>query len=689
MSVRLWLCDLCYTQQIVSAEVMPMAVGGIATFCEAQLDFPSEVRVFKYPERLIEALDEGPPAIIGFSNYCWNLELSYRFAQLIKRRYPDTVVIMGGPNYPIDEPSQAQFLRDYPAIDFYIVKEGEAPVGQLVKALMAHDFDVDAVKNLELGSTHGITEDGRFVAGSYADRLTDLTVIPSPYVTGKMDEFFDGVLMPILQTNRGCPFTCTFCTEGIGYFNKIYSNSTEKIAAEIDYIGRKMFESRTSNGRNDLFIADSNFGMLKDDLETCRQLARAQEKYSWPEYIKVATGKNRKERVLEASRILNGSLSLSGSVQSLDPGVLSNIKRGNINATQLMDLAIEATEIGANSYAEAILALPGDTAEKHLKTIETLIDAGFTNVYMFQLMLLPGTELFTPEVRDQYDMHSQFRVLPRCFGNYVVGSEHVVTAEIEEIVTSLNTLPFGDYLYCRRFNLMVTIFYNDAVFQGLLKLLQHLDISRYAWIKMIFDHDFVGSLAQTIDSFCRETSEELWDSKDDLAAFTSKPENMEKYLNNELGANLLYKYQAIAITNHLSELAEVARGSILELLAERGKLNPQVEGFVDDILTYEVLRKIDLFNKDYASRFATLRFDIPGFLLAPVDSPISEFVFKEPRDYQFVLHKEQIDIIERSLNTYGQTNVGMTRILARVHIKTLVRHASLVPDVTTEFLMNR
>jgi len=681
MSFKVWLADLCYTQQIVSAEVMPMAVGGIATFCESHLHPTPTTQVFKYPERLIAALEQGPPEIIGFSNYCWNCELSYGFAELFKQKYPATVVVMGGPNYPIDLPSQEQFMRAYPAVDFYVMKEGEVAFTRLVESLKAHDFDVDAVKSLELGGVHGITKDGRFVAPPLVDRLTDLTEIPSPYVTGKLDEFYDGTLMPILQTNRGCPFTCTFCTEAIGYFNKIYSSSRDKVTAEIDYIGRKMAESRALGGRNDLFIADSNFGMLKADLETCHQIARARKLYNWPEYVKVATGKNKKERVLEASRIIDGSLSLSGSVQSLDPEVLANIKRGNINAQQLMDLALEADQIGANSYAEVILALPGDTKEKHLRTVEMLIDAGFTNIYMFQLMLLPGTELFTPEDRKRYDMRTHYRVLPRCFGNYSVGDERVVTAEIEEIVTSLNTLPFEEYLYCRRFNLMVTIFYNDAVFQGLLKLLRHLKISRHTWIKAIFDYRFTGELAQTIDSFIRETQEELWESRDALVSFTRKPENIEKYINDELGANLLFKYQALATNEHLRDLAEVARASILQVIADQGILTPQIEAFVHDILTYEVLRRVDVFKGDYSPRSAKLRHDIAKFLVVPDDRPLSEFVFTVPRECRFVAEKDQVDIIERSLNTYGRSTVGMTRILARVHIKAVLRRTHWVHNV--------
>ena len=68
-SNSVWLCDLTYTQQTIASDTMPMAVAGIATYAEAQLDWLSEVRIFKYPEKLISSINEyGVPKIIGFSN---------------------------------------------------------------------------------------------------------------------------------------------------------------------------------------------------------------------------------------------------------------------------------------------------------------------------------------------------------------------------------------------------------------------------------------------------------------------------------------------------------------------------------------------------------------------------------------------------------------------------------------------
>ena len=138
MSINVWLCDLTYTQQVVSSEVMPAAIGEIATYCESQISLPSAIRLFKYPEKLINALRTEQPKVIGFSNYVWNLELSYRFAEVIKAKFPRTIVVMGGPNFPLSKEHQESFLRSRPAIDFYIEKEGEVPFCDLIRCLMEH-----------------------------------------------------------------------------------------------------------------------------------------------------------------------------------------------------------------------------------------------------------------------------------------------------------------------------------------------------------------------------------------------------------------------------------------------------------------------------------------------------------------------------------------------------------------------
>ena len=137
MSAVIFLCDLTYTQQTIASDVMPAAVGCLATYAEQELGDAVAFSIFKFPEDLVAALDGGArPAAICFSNYCWNEDLGTQFAATIKKHLPSVVTIFGGPNYPTARSEQERFLKSYPQIDFYVAKEGEVAFSKLIKALI-------------------------------------------------------------------------------------------------------------------------------------------------------------------------------------------------------------------------------------------------------------------------------------------------------------------------------------------------------------------------------------------------------------------------------------------------------------------------------------------------------------------------------------------------------------------------
>ena len=62
-----------------------------------------------------------------------------------------------------------------------------------------------------------------------------------------------------------CPFTCTYCAWGDDWLRASNRFSIERVIAEIDYIANKFKKKKEFNGY--LYLADSNFGMHKRDLE--------------------------------------------------------------------------------------------------------------------------------------------------------------------------------------------------------------------------------------------------------------------------------------------------------------------------------------------------------------------------------------------------------------------------------------
>ena len=100
-SPHVWLADLTYTQQTISSDIMPAAIGGIATYTKRHLGDSAVIRIFKFPEKLAAALERGPvPQVIGFSNYAWNRDLSAKFARVINTHHPRVVTVIGGRSTP-------------------------------------------------------------------------------------------------------------------------------------------------------------------------------------------------------------------------------------------------------------------------------------------------------------------------------------------------------------------------------------------------------------------------------------------------------------------------------------------------------------------------------------------------------------------------------------------------------------
>ena len=681
--IKIWLVDPTYTQQQISSESMPSAIGGIATFTEKHLKLKNPIRIFKYPEKLAMALENEIPNVIGFSNYMWNSELSLALARRIKEYAADTIVVMGGPNYPVVASEQEIFLRNHPEIDFHIKGEGEVAFANLMAELIRSNMKKSNLKS-ELPSVHYISHDNKAMITSSVERIKDLTEIPSPYLEGKMDEFFDGKLQPVIQTTRGCPFGCTFCVEGMSYYTKVYRNKQDKTKSELNYIGSKMQQVRNKGGRNDLWLVDSNFGMYNEDLETCKSIADCQEKYHWPEYIQCDTGKNNKPRVLSAARLVKGAIRLSGSVQTLDDNVLKNIKRSNISGDSLMQLAIEAAEIDADSRSEIILGLPGESLKSHFQTINTIIDARFNHVNTYQLMMLPGTEIDSPITRDQFEMKTRFRILPRCFGYYNILGKQIIAAEIEEVCISTNTLSFEDYVKCRKMHLLIHIYHNDGLFETALKFIKFLKLSPYRWLELLFDEKMDGGVKELFEKYEQDTRQELWMKREELVQNIQNPGTVDSYISGDLGYNLLFVHKAVAMSRFVPELKKFAKLTLGKLLSENNKDTQENMDFLDDVLSYDASCISNIFENLDKTPQITLHYNVQKFVIEK-EIQISKLHLKNATTMNFILDKKQLDIIKRSLELYTSSDIGVSRILTKVFVKKILRTGMLDNDSPKEF----
>lgn len=664
----IWLCDLTHSYQTIATNCMPLNVGVLATYYMRYSAHRANFRLFKYVHKMRELCAKGStPSIVGFANFIMNQSLNLKIAERLKRQNPDIVVIFGGHNFPLEEEGQYEFLKKNPWVDFYVMYEGEIAFKEITDQLIKHDFNVGKVKESKIGNTVSLLDDKLLVGGSLP--RVDLAETDSPYLAGLMDEFFED-FKPIVEFDRGCPFSCTFCSMSTERWSKVLRRRVEDVAEELDYIARRVDKGV------ELVTADSNFGMYQHSIDYSKELAKIQDQYNWPNYITVATGKNLPHRIIESAKILKGAPITTVAVQSTDDEVLENIKRSNIKTDKMLEFAKEAVNISTSLvYSDVILALPGDSTRKHLKTIRDVMGIGLETVISHTLSLLDGTELAKREEREKYQMITRFRVMPRCFGKYEwLDKEEFIATEVDEICVGNTTLSFEDYQQCRRFHLTMELFFNDKILRELYEIMEHFEVHPFDFLYRI--HEIVpdSNLEHKYKKFQKDVVEELWTDREELIRFSKIPGHIEKFKSGEYGRNLIISNKCDILLNHFDDLLGVAfdaaRQVIEEKLKERDRLEDYepISRFLEQLKTFIYFKKGHFLDKDKCFEGS---FDYNFERLKEHFS--NGFAPTQSRKLKFFHDDQQRQMIDYQKNKVGESLAALSKIVAQVSIKKFFR----------------
>jgi radical SAM superfamily enzyme YgiQ (UPF0313 family) len=637
-------------------------------------------RLFVYPDKLWDAMRNAPPDILMVSNYMWCEALSFHFARLMKKLRPETLVVMGGPNIPVDECRQIDFVREHPEIDLYVLGEGDFLAAEVAKHWIDSGMDFKKFGNRAIPSCVYRRPDGSVHLEKMWDRHKEIDEIPSPWLTGIQDEFFDGRLAPLMETNRGCPFTCTYCVQGTRWYTKVHNFSVERIREEIFYVARKIKELSPNMGT--LRIADSNYGMFERDIEISGYLGETQKEYGWPIYIDATTGKNRADRIIKSVEKVSGALVLYQAVQSLDENVLKNVKRQTIKLEAYEQLQVHMRGRGLRSNSDLILGLPGETLETHMTGIRKLLDAGVSQVTNFQLMLLKGSELESLESRNMFDFKSMFRVLPKNFGIY--GGERVF--DVEEVVVSTDTLSFEDYVRARKHALASVAFWHDDDFLEAVKFAEKCGVKRSDWLFAIVPEmeAETGAIREYLKAFEKETRGELFPTREACIEFYMQDENWEKLTRSEIGDNLMHKYQAIACFRLWKEICALAMRVTKRLIMEKGAHHqiPNFEDFWSDFSTYMFHQHAhgQTAEEILASSGAALAYDIDRWIEEGMSTDVSLYRHSEAAEYTFSLTPEAHRGLASALATWSAEIKGLTKMMKRIRVLWLARQCRRTND---------
>jgi radical SAM superfamily enzyme YgiQ (UPF0313 family) len=668
--MRIYLADLGHNQLTLSSDVYPLGIANLSTWLRARLraGSPPEVSIYREPEDLKRAFDQAPPDVLGLSNYAWNHELSRTFARYAKKRHPATLTAMGGPHYPLTVDEQDGFVRENTEIDVFVngpTYEGEQAFCNLIQRLVDGGCSLEALGSDPVdGNTWLERKSGRIIRGGEVPRIRDLDEIPSPYRDGTLDAFFATGYFPLMQIARGCPFSCTFCNSGVESNNRVYAHSIEDVKADLVYIAERV------RPEVNLCLADDNFGMYARDEEIADFMGWLQKKYGWPKYIRTTTGKNNSERIIRVMRKVKGALPMTAAVQSMNPEVLSNIKRSNVKLETYARIQQELQEQGMQSYGELILCLPGETRATFLKAVSDLMDAGAKRISAHQLMLLHGAELSNPEVRARFGFETRFRLVARNIGDYGLGEP---VAEVEEMVVATPQFSFDDYLSTRVFHLLLTIFYYEGNFDEAFALGRQAGVKPFDLVMRM--QAMLGRAPATfravIDDFLRESQEELFTTREACLEWTRR--NFAGLVSGALGGNLLSKYSMIGRFYTTAGSVQFLRDVIKEAVeGADGAVSQRERDAVFDYLDVVLLHAP--FRESLAQTPTWLAsFDVETWLAEGATRPLAAYEFPQPRRFVAQVEPERRDMIQTRVTTFGEHPSGLGKFTRTLFARDLRR----------------
>jgi radical SAM superfamily enzyme YgiQ (UPF0313 family) len=352
--------------------------------------------------------------VYGFSCYVWNMGLVKRLLPALLERRPGAQVILGGP--------QVMHKADRyigPAHENVVIcnGEGEYTFANYLAQLLEDRPDFAAVQGLSFYRS------GELVTTPKQERIRDLDDIPSPYLAGYIDAARFN--FAIVETNRGCPFKCTYCYWGAATNAKVNKFDYDRVLEEITWVSRNKFVY--------LLFTDANFGILERDVEIARHVAACKEKYGFPMEIIFNTSKNTPTRSTAIAKVLNEAgliVAQPISMQTLSPEALKAVKRNNIKGSAYTEIQTVLNDSAMGSFIELIWPLPGETVESFVEGIDKLCREGAFSFVVYPLVLINNVEM--DDQREEYGLVAIEDPDPNSEAQIVISTRDVDNAQYRE-----------------------------------------------------------------------------------------------------------------------------------------------------------------------------------------------------------------------------------------------------------------
>lgn len=248
----------------------PLGLAYIAAVLE-QNDIPVElihcngmgVTWKDLPERIRKA----SPDIVGTGAMTPMFPDAVRLVKIVKEVDPGITTVVGGSHVTF---TYEETLHEVSDIDIVVRGEGEATVVDLVRCLET-DSDLKNVKGIAYRHNKSIT-------ATEPRPPVDVNTLPLPaYHLLPMEKYHFEFLeeFSTMLTSRGCPFSCTFCSEWDFWGRPWRARNPESVGEELEIVNRKY-------KRKSVWFGDDCFNVDYDHIKgICEQIVERDLDVQW------------------------------------------------------------------------------------------------------------------------------------------------------------------------------------------------------------------------------------------------------------------------------------------------------------------------------------------------------------------------------------------------------------------------
>ena len=336
---------------------------------------------------LRELLVTDVPDVLAFSVFGWNFQHFSTLSETYKQLRGDGIVVWGGTHVA----NQAErVLQLAPWVDVIVNAEGEFIFRSIVQGYLAHGGSDAFWEGLRDVPGLSIKQpDGGILDTEDAGRIQDINEIPSPFLTGAVELVderghfrYD---VALIETNRGCPYKCSFCYWGGAVGQKVRAFDRARLREEVEIFARL--------GVHSLVLCDANFGLLPVDLEFIEDVIALRDRYGSPRNVDTSWAKNKSKVFYEiVERMSQAGLrsSFTLALQTLDEEALSLMHRRNMRLNDWSEMVDFVHGQGLELYAELLWGAPGETREDFIGGYNR-ISRHTSRIAVYPLLVLPNT----------------------------------------------------------------------------------------------------------------------------------------------------------------------------------------------------------------------------------------------------------------------------------------------------------